>query len=207
MSVRRYTVGMSKREIILTLAAAAIIAGGVLYFRTPTALAPVSPVASSTYPALLPADQVLIVDATATPSAPAGYRSLRDTELKVTFNAPLDWKAQVLPEGDGRPSIVSPDFSNPLGPTTGAYIHYSFEPLPDQMKGHPEQFLALLKQDGTWTDTSLDGHAAHISKPAHGYTMVISQFAANEFVLINFVDASGTYSSVFKEFLRSFHAL
>ena len=198
---------ISKKEVILTLAAAVIIAGGVLYFRTPTALAPTGPVASPANPVLHPTDGVLVEDTAAASSVPAGYRTLRDTELHATFNAPLDWKVQVLPEGDGRPSITSPDFANPLEAMAGAYIHCSVAPLPDQMKGHPEQFLALLQQGSNWTKTSLDGHDAYLSKPEHGRTMIISQLGANEFVMINFVDASGKYSSTFTEFLRSFHAL
>ena len=161
---------------------------------------------TSTYPILLPADQVLIEATNASSSAPAGFHTLRDTQLKLTFNIPLDWKAQVLPEGDGRPSLISPDFANPLGSMTGAYLHYSFASLPDQFKGKPNDYMALLKQGSTWTQMSLDGHAAYISQSNNGYAMVVSQFGDNWFVMINFADPGKKYTPVFDEFLRSFHA-
>jgi len=193
-----------QRESMTLVLLVLLLAAGLWYYGSQPA--PVTTPPISTYPTELPADQVLVEDTNASSSAPAGFHTLRDTQLNVTFNIPLDWKAQYLPEGDGKPSMVSPDFSNPLESMTGAYLHYSFAPLPDQFKGHPDQFMALLKQGSTWTDTSLDGHPAFVSKSDNGYIMAVSQFGDNWFVTINLADPGKKYSAVFDEFQRSFHA-
>ena len=203
-----YTVFMQRESMTLVLLVL-LLAGGLWYYGSQPTPAITPPI--SIYPTELPASQVLVEDTNASSSAPAGFHTLRDTQLNVTFNVPLDWKTQVLPEGDGKPSLVSPDFSNPLESMTGAYLHYSFAPLPDQFKGHPDQFMALLKQGTTWTEISLDGHIAYIghysiSKIGNGYTVVVSQFGENWFVMINLTDPGEKYVSVLNEFLRSFHA-
>ena len=152
------------------------------------------------------AEQVIVIVANPSTPAPAGYQSFKDVRQNVTFNAPDDWKPQVLPEGDGQPSMISADFSDPLGTMKGAYIHYSIvTELPDSFKGNPDGYMALLKQGMTWSDTRLDGHPAYITKTSDGYAMVVSPFGDNWFVTVNFVDRTRKYSSVLDEFMRSFH--
>ena len=189
---------MQKESIALVLLAL-LLAGGLWYYG-------IQPIpAVSTYPTLPPVDQVLVEETNASSSVPAGFHTLRDTELNVTFNIPLNWKAQVLPEGDGKLSLISPDFADPLGSMQGAYLHYYFASPPDQFRGKPDEYMALLKQGATWTNTSLDGHAAFISTSDTGYTMLVSQFSDDLFVSVNFVDPGEKYSSVLTEFLKSFH--
>jgi hypothetical protein len=161
---------------------------------------------SAQYPTTLTADQVIVADAHPSSPAPAGFHALKDIQLNVTFNAPVNWKPLYLPEGDGHASIVSPDFSNPLADMTGAYLHYYFQSPPDQFIGRPDAYLALLKQGSTWTQMSLDGHIAYLAKPAKGYDMVVSEFSDDSFFTVAFDDTTGTYGAVFNEFLRSFHA-
>lgn len=161
-------------------------------------------------PSWVTADQVIVEDATPPISVEAGYQgvyhSLVDMRHNVTFNAPINWKPQVLPEGDGEPSMVSPDFSDPLGAMKGAYIHYSIvTELPDSFKGNPDGYLASLKQGLTWSDTTFDGHAAYITRNDNGYAMVVSKFSDNLIVTISFDDPGKKYGTVFDEFLRSFH--
>jgi hypothetical protein len=192
---------MQKESMTLILLVL-LLAGGFWYYGSRPAATPTV----STYPTLLSADQVLVEDTSASSSAPVGFHTLRDTQLNVTFNVPVDWKAQVLPEGDGKPSLISPDFSNPLESMTGAYLHYYFASLPDSFIGQPDKYMALLKQGGTWTDTSLDGHPAFISKSDNGYIMIVSQFGDNWFVTVSLADPGKKYSAVLDEFQRSFHA-
>lgn len=161
----------------------------------------------ATYPTLPQPDQGLVEMTNASSSAPTGFHTLRDIQLNVTFNIPLDWKSQVLPEGDGRPSLISPDLSLSSTPMTGAYVHYSYDTTPDGFPGGAEAYMASLKQGMTWTQTSLDGHTAYISSNQYGFTSILSQFSDSMFVTIAFEDPGGKYGSVLKEFLRSFHAL
>ncbi len=192
-----------QRESIVLVLLVLLLSGGLWYYGSQPATTPTV----STYPTLLPADQVLVEDTSASLSAPAGFHTLRDTQLNVTFNIPLDWKAQVLPEGDGKPSLTSPDFSSPLESMTGAYLHYTSDSLPDGFTGRPDAYMALLKQQEiAWTDTTLDGHPAFISKSDNGYIMIISQFGDNWFVTINLADPGKKYSAVLDEFQKSFHA-
>ena len=183
-----------------------LLAGGLWYYGSQPAPTPTV----STYPTLLPADQVLVEDTSASSSLPAGFHALRDTQLNFTFNVPLGWKVQYLPEGDGRPSLISPDFSSSPDSMTGAYIHYTSDSLPggpDGFTGRPDAYMALLKQQElAWTDTSLDGHPAFISKSDNGYIMIVSQFGDNWFVTISLADPGKKYSAVLDEFQRSFHA-
>jgi len=156
----------SVRNILIAVAVVAVVAGIVLvaYFHGRQKVAD-TPILN---PALLTADQVIVADGNPSSPAPMGFRAVRDILLHITFDAPLDWKPQYLPEGDGKVSLVSPDFSNPLGTMTGAYLHYSFASPPDQYVGKPAEYLALLKQGMTWTITSLDGHPAYLSKGDNG---------------------------------------
>jgi len=156
-------------------------------------------------PATMTADQVIVADPHPASPAPAGFRALKDVLAHVTFDAPVDWKPQYLPEGDGKASMVSPDFSNPLGIMTGAYLHYSFATPPDQFVGKPAQYMALLKQGMTWSDTTLDGHLAYLSINDDGYYMVVSQFSDDLFVTVAFADPGKKYGSAFDEFIKSFH--
>jgi hypothetical protein len=195
-----------QKEFIPLLFLVLLLMSGLWYYGRTTATVPV---VSAYPPASLQANQILVEDTKTSSSVPAGFHSLRDTQLNFTFNAPLDWNAQFLPEGDGQPSLVSPDFSNPLQSMTGAYLNYSSDSLPDPFKGNPAKYMAFLKEQesGTWVGTSLDGHTAFISKSDNGYTMVISQFGDNWFVTIRLADPEKKYSSVLNEFLRSFHAI
>ena len=153
----------------------------------------------------LTAEQVIVADTNPSSPAPVGYHAVKDELIGVTFNAPTDWKPQYLPEGDGKVSLVSPDFSNPLGTMTGAYLHYSFMSPPEQFVGRSAEYLALLKQGMTWTNTSLDGHPAYLSKSDNGYSMIISQFDSKTFVTVAFADPGKKYGAVFDEFIKSFH--
>lgn len=165
-----------------------------------------APAIPAPYPTTLMADQVILKDTLPSSPAPAGYQALKDNGINATFNAPIDWKPAYLPEGDGKASIVSPDFSNPLGSMTGAYLHYSYASLPDGFSGGPEAYMASLKQGMVWSDTVLDGHPAYITKTNNDYSMVVSQFSDNWFVTVSFADPTRKYGSVFDEFIRSFHA-
>lgn len=190
-------------NILIALAVVVVVAGifKVIYFAGPPKLA----AAPTPNPATMTADQVIVPDTNPSSPAPAGFRAVQDILLNVTFDMPLDWKPQYLPEGDGKVSIVSPDFSNPLGTTTGAYLHYSFFSPPEQFVGKPAQYMALLKLGMTWTETTLDGHPAFESKNANGYSMVVSQFSSSTFVTVAFSDTGKKYGSVFDEFIKSFH--
>jgi len=202
---------MQKRLNLSVSVALVLLAGSFLYFSRNIQVsvpAPESLPIVPTYPTVVPTEQPLFEEVSISSSALPRFHTLRDTRLDLTFNIPLDWKVQFLPEGDGRPSIVSPDFSDPLGSMTGAYLHYSYDGAPDRFKGNPSEYMVLLKQQElAWTDTTLDGHPAFISKSDNGYAMIISQFGDNWFVTVNFSDPSKKYSAVLDEFQRSFHAL
>lgn len=152
------------------------------------------------------ADQVIVKDAHPRTLPPAGYQAFRDLRHSVTFNAPIDWKPQVIPEGTGQPSMVSPDFADPFGNMQGAYMSYSSASLPDGFTDRPAEYFASLKQGMTWSDTTLDGHAAYITKMDNGYAMVVSQFSDNWFVTLSFFDPGKKYGAAFDELIRSYHA-
>lgn len=191
------------RNILIALAVVIVIAGivavGYFHGRQRVETFPMPAVG------LLTADQVIVADTNPSVAAPAGFRAVRDELIGVTFDAPLDWKPQYLPEGDGKVSMVSPDFSNPLGTMTGAYLHYLFTSPPEQYVGRPAEYLALLKKGMTWTDITLAGHPAFLSKGDNGYSMVISQFGNDTFVTVAFSDQGKKYGAVFDEFIKSFH--
>lgn len=189
---------MQKQKFLLVLVVTICLVGGLWYFHT---------IRNKT--STVPEEARIVENTNVVLSVPTGFHSLYDTQLNMSFNVPADWKPQVLPEGDGQPSLISGDYSYSfeMGKLTGAYLHYYFNPLPDEFKGDPAGFIASLEQGSVWTKTTLDEHAAFISNSGSGATNVISQFGPNWFVLIQFVDPNMKYGAVFAEFLRSFHAV